>query len=83
MKAKKNRKQLDDIKLLVDSFYVKVGEDNLPVPIFNQRVSTFGRPKYHLHTILFQYIVCVKILLFKFENRKHSIIQLSITTQWP
>jgi hemoglobin len=31
--------QVDDIKLLVDSFYHKVREDQLLAPIFNQRIG--------------------------------------------
>lgn len=39
MEAKKNIIQLEDIKLLVDSFYGKVREDEHLAPIFNQRIG--------------------------------------------
>jgi hemoglobin len=39
MKTKKNIIQLEDIKLLVDSFYTKVRNDELLAPIFNERIK--------------------------------------------
>ena len=32
-------KNLEDIKLLVDSFYTKVQKDNLIGPIFNEKIG--------------------------------------------
>lgn len=39
MDTKKDIIQLEDIKLLVDSFYEKVRKDELLAPIFNQRIG--------------------------------------------
>jgi len=39
MKTKKSILKLEDIKLLVDSFYTKVREDELLAPIFNKRIG--------------------------------------------
>lgn len=39
MTTKRNILQLKDIKLLVDSFYGKVREDEILAPIFNQRIG--------------------------------------------
>ncbi len=39
MKTPQQIIQMDDIKLLVDSFYAKVREDRLLAPIFNQRIA--------------------------------------------
>jgi len=39
MEVRKNIKQLEDIKLLVDSFYGKVRKDDMLGPIFNQRIG--------------------------------------------
>lgn len=39
MDTKKDIIQLEDIKLLVDSFYGKVREDKLLAPIFNERIG--------------------------------------------
>ena len=39
MEAKQNILQLEDIKLLVDSFYTKVRENELLAPIFNKRIG--------------------------------------------
>jgi len=39
MEVRKNIKQLEDIKLLVDSFYGKVRKDEMLGPIFNQRIG--------------------------------------------
>jgi len=39
MEPRKNITQLEDIKLLVDSFYGKVRKDDMLGPIFNQRIG--------------------------------------------
>ncbi|WDF79956.1 group III truncated hemoglobin [Mucilaginibacter sp. AW1-7] len=39
MSTKHDITSLDDIKLLVDTFYNKVGEDVLLAPVFNQRLG--------------------------------------------
>ena len=39
MKTKQNIIQLEEIKLLVDSFYTKVRNDELLAPIFNERIG--------------------------------------------
>ncbi|MBE9461323.1 group III truncated hemoglobin [Dyadobacter subterraneus] len=45
MKTKQDILHIDDIKLLVDSFYAKVREDALLSPVFNERISD-GWPQH-------------------------------------
>lgn len=44
MDSKKDIKDIEDIKILVDDFYGRVREDDLLAPIFNFRLSTYWQP---------------------------------------